>query len=563
MKSFKEVLPAIIVSAVMGFMLFLYEPITLYCNNVNDFVFKFSSLVPAMVVGFLVTFLLILALGIEVYYICRALGKVTRLGRRAMWPYYLLITLGFATFIAMYIEGNFLAENLPSLGSTPSVISWDNEEYNGAKVISGLVWIVVFVIALVSMRVVGLKKTAWYGVRGALIIVVMLTSGMVFTVATTGAFSEQSKAVATTKRGFNEVSTNKNFYILLTDTVSGVKFDENVLNSNENKEFFRDFTFFKDTVCGYPATIYSVPLILSGMWNENKTSFSEYSTKALDEAPLFEELEERGYKIGLYRQDLVWKSDKSSIAENLVDYEPDLDVHDTIAELMSWQTFRYAPFEFKRNSGVEVFELNPGYGAEVDEAYDSDDKALYEEFTAEKVELVGDKVFNFIYADGTHLPFNYDKDFNEIQGNYDQKLEATNKMVKSFITRLKKAGVYDNSVIVIMSDHGYDEKNYENPSAYNHINRQNPALLIKGINEKHSGLQRSELQISFTDFNQMYVDLLDGKKSGELFADIEVGRKRRYLWYDFVDEEHLVEYEQTGKAWEAETMVPTGRKFDL
>ena len=49
----------------------------------------------------------------------------------------------------------------------------------------------------------------------------------------------------------------------------------------------------------------------------------------------------------------------------------------------------------------------------------------------------------------------------------------------TYLEKLKKADSYDNSVIIIMSDHGYDEEGTEE------YGRQNPLLMIKGRNEHH------------------------------------------------------------------------------
>ena len=57
-------------------------------------------------------------------------------------------------------------------------------------------------------------------------------------------------------------------------------------------------------------------------------------------------------------------------------------------------------------------------------------------------------------------------------------------------------------------------------------------------------------------------ELLDGKKSTELFLNIDNNRIRRYLWYQWPNEENLVEYEQSGEAWNMDTLVKTGKEFN-
>ena len=304
--------------------------------------------------------------------------------------------------------------------------------------------------------------------------------------------------------------------------------------------------------------------MLSGVWNENETSFSNYSTAAYDKAPLFDRLTEDGFQLNLYEDGLVWQSEKKSIVDNLEPCEAKMEDKDTSFMWRKWVLFKYLPSSLKPSSAIENFDLNPNCSTGSGTIFSEDNKTLYNLFDANDLQLTKDNIFHFIHAEGAHIPFNYDKNLNKIEdGTYEQKLASSITLLKVWLQRLKDFGVYDNSVIIVLSDHGYNEENYKNSSSYNHYGRQNPALLIKGINEHHSVMKNSTLPISFIDLNQAYEELLNNKKATELFSGIPLDRKRRYFYYDFLDDAHMIEYEQTGKAWENETMVPTGKEYNL
>ena len=105
-----------------------------------------------------------------------------------------------------------------------------------------------------------------------------------------------------------------------------------------------------------------------------------------------------------------------------------------------------------------------------------------------------------------------------------------------------------------MADHGYNFKEYSG--------RQNPILYIKGINEKHDSMQKSNKPISFVDLKEGFTGLLEGKNSTEIFKDIPDQRTRKYLWYIYEKGYHMVEYETKDKAWETDKMYETGNTFD-
>ena len=120
---------------------------------------------------------------------------------------------------------------------------------------------------------------------------------------------------------------------------------------------------------------------------------------------------------------------------------------------------------------------------------------------------------------------------------------------------MKENGAYDNSSIIIIADHGY-------APSIDHVGRQNPVLFIKGVGEHHK-MNRSTKAISFEDLNDAYIGLLNNKKSNELFKGIGEKRERRYIWYEYSKENHMVEYIQTGKAWDEDTLKATGKEFNL
>ena len=48
----------------------------------------------------------------------------------------------------------------------------------------------------------------------------------------------------------------------------------------------------------------------------------------------------------------------------------------------------------------------------------------------------------------------------------------------------------------------------------------------------------------------------------ELFKNIDINKPRRFLWYWLNKENHMVEYEQTGYAWDEDTLKSTGKEFN-
>ena len=124
----------------------------------------------------------------------------------------------------------------------------------------------------------------------------------------------------------------------------------------------------------------------------------------------------------------------------------------------------------------------------------------------------------------------------------------------AYLKKLKENGVYDNSVIIVMADHGYG-------LSYGPRNRQHPVLFVKGKNESHD-YTVSEAPISYDDLQEAFSRLLDGAMGEEVF-DYKEGdeRKRRYLYFEYEHEEILEEFYQEGYAGDLDTLKATGRKY--
>ena len=417
----------------------------------------------------------------------------------------------------------------------------------------------IFILAAISIyspRKIGLRKTVKYGTFVVLAVFVMLTVSLVLEMISRDPF--WGKGNIATNKNFNTMSSDKNFVIFLTDSIDSSEFMDILEEKPEYKKDFEDFTYFPDTLGAYPCTRNTIPLILGGALNKNETEFNDFSTQAFNGSPFFKELTAKGYEINLYESELIWYGDmkyKIGNCMNNVDYTVPLEMF--AREQSKYIAYKYLPFPIKFLSKIESMDFN---GVPI--KYSWDDPVIYNIVTGSPVLDKNDKKsFKFIHTEGAHIPFLYDKDLNDLTlpGTYEQKIEASIKMVKAYIQRLKDNNVYDNTVIVLLSDHG----NSNLKSSDDMLIRANPMFMVKGIGERHE-FTLSDKPVSYLDLLNIYSGLLDDKTAAEAFADIPDSRERIYMWYDdFGNEDHLEEYVVTDKAWEWKKFKKTGNVYDL
>lgn len=360
------------------------------------------------------------------------------------------------------------------------------------------------------------------------------------------------------------------------DAVDSKVFYDVMMNDKDFDGVLDDFTYYPDTLSVYPFTRDSIPAILTGSINYNEINFLDYCSNAYNRSPLFEKLKKNEYKINLYSSAISWAGQRNFEIENSTSiYDIKIDFCHFLDEELKYIQFKYLPYIFKQYSKIETLDFNTckKLNSDQNEYYFWGNWNNYAQIQDNYLLDKRDKnYFQFIHCEGGHVPHNMDKNLSAIEdttaingienGTYNQKVAASLTMIKAYLQRLKDNNAYDNSVIAIMADHGYQHHSYiiENDEEY--FERLNPILFIKGINEQHE-LIESNQSVSYMDLQNAFCDLIDGKQSTELFSNLEAGQVRKVLWHIWTEEYHMVEYETTGKAWEVEKFTPTGNVYDL
>lgn len=529
---------AYVLSFAVSFMLFIYEPILMYTNNINDFWFDLITMLkPVLFWGGIV-----FAAQIIVYTVLYFLYKPAYKG---------VVIIEFILFVATYIQGNFLAGHLPVLeGST---INWN--EYIGDMVISAILLVVISAITIFcTIRFKFEKCSKVYSYISLAITAMILTSLLSVLLTTENVFLTKDEFYVTTNN-INKASKDQNLFIFVLDTMESKVFYEILENSEKYSNILDDFTYYPDTMGAYNLTRDSIPFIISGIWNENETEYVEYYKKAINESKLLNELNKRNYNINIYDAEVpIYRDD----VENFENYKFVVKYTSFIKQELKYILFKYLPYYLKPFSKIDTLDFAACKETKDATLFTWDDRNFYDSIRTTDLEIINEKYFNFTHLEGAHVPYNYDKNLEKTEnGTYSSKVEAMLIIIDEYLNRLKESNTYDNSAIIIMADHGCNINDN-----YNTNTNQNPILFIKGINEKHTTMNKSEIPVSFEDLNEAYMQLLNGKTGEEVFENIDKNKKRRLIHYNFSEEDHMVEYEQTGKAWEDSTLVLTGREFN-
>lgn len=546
--SLKELLPVWIVAFVFCFMLFIFEPLVMYATNKDDLRFDLAAMLPPLLGIFALFFAGAAAVLTGLFFLFKALKKPA--------VYKIITAVFFVIFAATYVQGNFLAGNLPALDG--AAIDWS--VYTKENIITLVIWVILLALMILSLVKCEIDSVMKFAALLSAAIFVMLSVSLVSVLIKNDAFKSKSAFISTAE-GLYRASSDKNFYIFMVDSQSATEFSD-VISDEEFNNAFDDFTYYPDTLSSFAYTRDSLPYILSGELNLNEKDFGDYTKHALNHSLLLKESDSRGYEFYLYSNELSWYGKRGFDIKNAANNNSRLRFGLFFNQEARYVSFKYLPYIFKKYSDIENMDFNRAVvTSKTEEMFDWRNDALYNGFNTSEIEKTSVPQFRLIHAEGAHVPLDMDENLNRIEGGtYLQKTKATAKLIRAFVDSLKQAGVYDNSAIIILGDHGYQPASGA-PENYI-LSRFNPILMIKGFGERHE-FAVSDKPVSYLDLPEAYVDLLDGKQSPDLFPNAEYPRTRTVIWYEIYKEEHKEEYQTDGKATEWDKFVNTGKTYDL
>ena len=534
--------PGLLLSLAMGFMLCLYKPLEIYFTNIHEFEYDIYAI-------FRYIFLFFLA----VTAVLALIFLLSRLISKKLYAVGLLI--GVIAFIAFYVQGNILIGDLPPADG--SVTDWS--QYRPQEIQSIVLWVItaaVCIFIFIKFKTRGLVRLV---TSASIMVSAILMVTLVFACVRNNGLQHKTQ-ICISNENMHVMSSDKNIVIFVVDAMDSTTFND-LLNGidPEYRDVFEDFTYYPDTLGAYPWTKLAVPQLLTGQWYECQEEFRDWYVKALQTSPFLNRIHEENYITGMYDQmDVIIREEDLHLYEN-VSIRP-YGLQNPMTFIMDEARvifFMYMPYQLKKYEPYALFNLTNQWPADFYFTWHNDATNQY--FLDHPIETVPEKRFRFIHIEGAHPPYKWDKDLNDIEdtgtATFESNLQAAVTVLNTYLSALKAGNAFDNSAIVILGDHGYEDK------IHSHT-RQNPFLMIKGWNEIHP-LNVSKLPISYDYLPEIYQNLMDGGTGEDVIPDIaRTNPPRRYMEFRFDELNELTELTlENAFANDVEALKPTGKIY--
>lgn len=371
-----------------------------------------------------------------------------------------IVTLLFSSTICGYIQGTFLNGAMGQL--TGDAVSWQFQK--GQLWLNTVIWIILFALPFIFLIK---NKKIWQKaiVFVSVLLVVMQTVALVsISVSADTTQSEQPTAQAEaylSTKDLVKYSSETNTLVFLVDRLD-YDYVEDVLASEP--DFFDSmdgFTLYTDVMSEFartkPAANYLLTNFKDGVY---QTPQVEYFRKSWDygDRHMIKDLNNAGYTVDFY-------GEASELFGDAVYFENQVDNVSNGAEkispinlarnLTTVCAYRYLPLAMKPFYWTYSEDINKDVFAD-SERYEVDETILNARLP-EASKTGSTKYFKYYHFMGSHSPCVLNADGTKcLEGNTTtlDQTKGSLQIVKNTIEKLRELGIYENTGIIILGDHG-------------------------------------------------------------------------------------------------------------
>lgn len=473
-----------------------------------------------------------------------------------------LIAATLAFVFLLYLQGNFFLWDYGLFDG--SDIEW--EKFSRLAIMEILIWSAVLIAALLRSEFIYRK---FYLCMGTLAFV-QIGSIAADSFSVEGLW--KGKAELTADIDVYNFSTDRNVVIVLLDGFQSTAFERIIDSTPEYAEKFSGFTFFSDALANFKTTKMAIPAMLSGSVYDNTLPLSKFFNEHVKGKTLPDVLARSGFRshVLTYRWFCGYFVD-SHCTQVGIQIEGDARRQQRLESirLADLTLFRHLPDLAKR----KIYEDHTWLlwsrlveSPKTRRTYRDHQNAvelieIFERFSA----VNGEKPrFKFIHFILPHEPLILGADCNPRKGrasnneleHYLPQAECAVRLSIRLLERMKKLGVYDNSVVAIAADHGKGNgtrfSDAIGPETLKDVERAFPLLLVKPLHAS-GAMKISTVPASLNDLPRTIADLLGENSTfpGKSIFDMNPENEIERRYYD---------YTWTNRIWNGKYM-PTMQEY--
>jgi len=542
----KKNVPAILIIATFVLQIFFFAPLQVLVQNIGEFsVSYFDILLIYSVISIL---------------FCVLIGLGVRLLNKDLF----LPLLAYLSLVA-FLESRFLvalAQHSPFDGK---LIDWQALQWvSVAEVVTILVLAIVFWV---------LRRRTQLFSAVSLFILLFLSAGLLYNTAThIGSLLHSRQAENTQARYFDQfyrLSSKRNIVHIVPDQAQGAMLHEILTTSSEHYSTVLDgFTLFTQSTGAYKSTYPSVVYYMAGEAPEsefdlvqNQPYTRQYIEETLRERSIVTELSKDGFRtFGFQFNSWIFcggnytacTGTHAEVFDGIDIPSPAKRLADTVLAGLDLGLFQLAPIVLRER----IFNNGDWFLKRL--SRDSFAHSGILDLFMDKMQVEDSAgSYNYFHHAGAHAPLLFDRNCSyvgpqEVEWeNQREQVMCTLVQLEEMILALKRAGVYDQTMIIINGDHGtpWLPESYPGQSGKvipkSLIGMASTLMLVKPPGAR-GPLKYSELPVTIGDIPATIADAfgLDARYDGiSMLVDEPItDRERSYYNYEMASKTHFLEY---------------------
>lgn len=483
----------------LTYTLFFYGPLGLYLSNTDEFWFRLVDvLIIVSIISFCVTLVIIL------------LGFIVP---KKLEGIYELMLFCFA--LGIYFQGTFLKSSFGTGVLDGKEINWI--DYKEDIIISLLVWLACIALSVViylkTRKNHKLRKKIYFLL--SMFFISIQIPAMIIQLLS---YHESAQSELTiTSDGMLEFAEKENIIIYLMDEMDNQYFNDYMSRNPTFFDNYEGFVNYDNALASGARTLVAVPSMLTGTPYLREETYSDYTKKIWNEQNVLSELNRANYDVRVFSENNFFSSATCKYVKNFYPAKQVVGSYSILAKkLYKLTAYRFSPTLIKQRFWITTEEFEEAKEEANAFPVGSDDKfynSLLNSGISVNKEL--DKSFRFYLLRGAHDPYNLISNVQVDKKNatLESQVDASFVILDEFLKQLKECDLYDNSTIIVASDHGDLDK------------AQQVTFLFKAPNT-HNEFTTNHAAVSMFDIPVYIYDYLGNnqlaskQKYGELFTKI-------------------------------------------
>lgn len=491
------------VFALYACIFYIVGPTELFAYNSGDFVYSYSD------------FILLLLAGTTVLI---ALANIIIVEFSSDLIFIISVLVLFTYTISSYVQMMFLNGRLQSIDG--SIQEWSI----GTKLINICIHILIVAVLLLLFKKIDIKKYLYYISNIAIGLILVQLVALISIYISTDVIGYKSRQLI--EDNILELSDEGNVVIFILDAYDTQMIDKVLAKNPDYLSPLHDFTYFNNMTSEYGATDGSLPYLLTGV-DINEVDANGQKLDFYDDTHFLKDIISRGYGIKILTELKYVEEFDDGLIDNFVTTGfCKLDMDKTLSAFDICMKYKCAPYLFKDFFRYASYDLTNIIAQSNIYIMGTDDKFDDMIMNQGIISGAGNKAFRLYHLYGAHAPYyldeNADIDYNN--NNPIAQWKGSLKIVYDYIDQLKNEGLYDDTTLIVMADHGLNNSQrnaLDRAGMEYNANRSNPIFFIKRVDERHDELQINSKATSHRQFFDTVMKCIDenwdDQYSGEIW----------------------------------------------